>query len=166
MGVLELVGLDILPQCLDDHWTGLSVNPQETSQAGIQFELGRLKQEAQKGEMATDTANRTCPALLPPTSYLVIQHQKDSTAHIYISWPLHLEAICLLSCSSPVPLEQERAFRSTPTLGSLCSCCLAPNKLASKSHPPRERSPYSHLELETRVNTFVQTLSKSEKKLR
>lgn len=56
MGVLELVGLDILPQSLDDHWTGLSVNPQETSQAGIQFELGRLKQTAQKGEMAADTA--------------------------------------------------------------------------------------------------------------
>ena len=78
MGVLEFVGLDILPQSLDDHWASLSVDPKETSQAGIQFELGRL----------------------------VIEHQKDSAAHVDISWPLHLEAICLLSCSSSVPLYQ------------------------------------------------------------
>lgn len=110
--------------------------------------------------MATDSANSTSPALLLPTSYLVIQHQKDSAAHVYISWPLHLEAICLLSCSSPVPLEQERAFRSTPTLGSFCSHCLAPTKLASKSHPPRESAPYSPLE--TSVNTFVQVRGKAK----
>lgn len=114
VGVLELVGFDILPQCLDDHWTGLSVNPQETGQAGIQFELGRLKQTAQKGEMATDTANSTRPAQFLLTSYLVVQHQKDSTAHIYISWPLHLEAIRLLSCSSPVPLNR-RGHSEAPT---------------------------------------------------
>lgn len=109
------MGLDILPQCLDDHRTGLSVNPQETSQAGIQFELGRLKRQAQKGEMATDTANGTRPALLLPTSYLVIQHQKDSTAHIYISRPLHLEAVCLLSCSSPVPLNRRSHLEAPPS---------------------------------------------------
>lgn len=61
MRVLQLVGLDILPQSLDDHWASLSVDPQETSQAGIQFELGRLKEKARRGEMglmATETAKQ------------------------------------------------------------------------------------------------------------
>lgn len=69
MRVLQLVGLDILPQSLDDHWASLSVDPQETSQAGIQFELGRLKEKAKRGEVgltATDTAKQMphSPALL------------------------------------------------------------------------------------------------------
>lgn len=69
MGVLEFVGLDILPQSLDDHWASLSVDPKETSQAGIQFELGRLKEKAQRGEMGWWPQTQpskcyVCPALL------------------------------------------------------------------------------------------------------
>lgn len=65
MGVLQLVGLDVLPQGLDDDRPGLSVNPQQTSQARIQFELGRLNREAQQGEAAADAAGGTRPALSP-----------------------------------------------------------------------------------------------------
>ena len=42
MWVLELVSLDILPKGLDDDWSGLGVDPQHTSQAGVQLELRRL----------------------------------------------------------------------------------------------------------------------------
>lgn len=35
MRVLELMCLNILPQCLNDHWTGLGVDAQEPSQARI-----------------------------------------------------------------------------------------------------------------------------------
>lgn len=50
MGVLQFVGLDILPQCLNDHRAGLGVYPQETGQAGVQLELWRLRQKHDRDE--------------------------------------------------------------------------------------------------------------------
>lgn len=48
MGVLQLMSLDVLPQCLDDHWTCLGVDPQEASQTWVQFELWRLQRRKKK----------------------------------------------------------------------------------------------------------------------
>lgn len=42
MGVLEFVGLDVLPQGLDDDRSGLGVDTQHTSQTGVQLELRGL----------------------------------------------------------------------------------------------------------------------------
>ena len=43
VGVLQLVGLDVLPQRLDDAGPGLGVDPQQPGQAGVQLELGWLR---------------------------------------------------------------------------------------------------------------------------
>lgn len=42
MGVLQLVGLDVLPEGLDDAGAGLRVNAKQASQARVQLKLGRL----------------------------------------------------------------------------------------------------------------------------
>ena len=42
MGVLELVGLDVLPEGLDDDRTGLGVYPQQPGQPRVQLKLGGL----------------------------------------------------------------------------------------------------------------------------
>lgn len=42
MRVLEFMGLDILPQGLDDDWSGLGVDAQHTGQSGVQLELRGL----------------------------------------------------------------------------------------------------------------------------
>lgn len=42
MRVLQLVGLHILPEGLDDAGAGLGVNAKQPSQAGVQLKLGRL----------------------------------------------------------------------------------------------------------------------------
>lgn len=42
MGVLQLVGLDVLPEGLDDAGASLSVNAKQASQARVQLKLGRL----------------------------------------------------------------------------------------------------------------------------
>lgn len=44
MRVLEFVGLHILPQSLNDHRPGLSVNPQQPGQAGVQLILRGLEE--------------------------------------------------------------------------------------------------------------------------
>lgn len=43
MGVLQLVGLDVLPEGLDDAGASLSVNAKQASQARVQLKLGRLR---------------------------------------------------------------------------------------------------------------------------
>lgn len=43
MGVLQLVGLDVLPEGLDDAGAGLRVNAEEAGQARVQLKLGRLR---------------------------------------------------------------------------------------------------------------------------
>ena len=48
VGVLELVGLDVLPEGLDDDRPGLGVNPQHTSQSGVQLELWGLRDHTEK----------------------------------------------------------------------------------------------------------------------
>lgn len=78
MGVLQPVGLHILPQGLDDGRAALCVQSQQSGQAGIQFELGRL----------------------------VVQHEEQRTTHTQVPWPLHLEPIRLLSGGCPVPLHE------------------------------------------------------------
>lgn len=42
VGVLQLVGLDVLPEGLDDAGASLSVNAEQASQARVQLKLGRL----------------------------------------------------------------------------------------------------------------------------
>ena len=42
MGVLQLVGLDVLPQGLDDTGAGLGVDTQQASKTRVQLELGGL----------------------------------------------------------------------------------------------------------------------------
>lgn len=42
--VLQFVGLHILPQSLDNDWSGLSVDPEHTSKPGVQLELRGLDQ--------------------------------------------------------------------------------------------------------------------------
>lgn len=42
MWVLEFVGLDVLPQGLNDDRSGLGVNTQHTGQSRVQLELRRL----------------------------------------------------------------------------------------------------------------------------
>ena len=51
VGVLELVGLDVLPEGLDDDGPGLGVNPQHTSQSGVQLELWGLRDHIERGKM-------------------------------------------------------------------------------------------------------------------
>lgn len=43
VGVLQLVGLDVLPEGLDDAGPGLGVNAEQASQARVQLKLGRLR---------------------------------------------------------------------------------------------------------------------------
>lgn len=42
VGVLQLVGLDVLPEGLDDAGPGLRVNAEQAGQARVQLELRRL----------------------------------------------------------------------------------------------------------------------------
>lgn len=48
MGVLQLVGLDVLPEGLDDAGAGLSVNAKKASQARVQLKLGRLRRRCNR----------------------------------------------------------------------------------------------------------------------
>ena len=48
MGVLELVGLDVLPEGLDDAGAGLRVDAQQTGKPRVQLKLGRLWGQANK----------------------------------------------------------------------------------------------------------------------
>lgn len=48
MGVLQLVGLDVLPEGLDDAGAGLSVNAKQASQARVQLKLGRLRRRCNR----------------------------------------------------------------------------------------------------------------------
>ena len=45
MLVLQLVSLDVLPQSVDDDWTGLGVDSQQAGQAGVQLVLWWLNEE-------------------------------------------------------------------------------------------------------------------------
>lgn len=42
--VLQFVGLHVLPQSLDNDWSGLSVDPEHTSKPGVQLKLRGLDQ--------------------------------------------------------------------------------------------------------------------------
>lgn len=43
VGVLQLVGLDVLPESLDDAGAGLRVDAKQAGQAWVQLELGGLR---------------------------------------------------------------------------------------------------------------------------
>lgn len=45
MRVLEFVGLHVLPQSLNDHGSGLSVDPQQPGQPGVQLKLRGLERD-------------------------------------------------------------------------------------------------------------------------
>lgn len=77
MRILEFVGLDVLPQGLNDDRSGLGVDTQHSSQPGVQLELRGL----------------------------VVKHEQDGAANTHITRPLHLEPISLLGGGSPVPLK-------------------------------------------------------------
>ena len=85
MLVLQAVGLDVLPQGVDDHRPGLGVHPEQARQAGVQFELHRL----------------------------VVEHQQHCAFDILVARPLHLETVRLLRGRRAVPLhmgEKERGL--------------------------------------------------------
>lgn len=54
VGVLQLVGFDVLPEGLDDGRARLRVYPQQTGQPRVQFELRRLEQKEEEMEMAME----------------------------------------------------------------------------------------------------------------
>lgn len=72
MGVLQLVGLDVLPEGLDDAGAGLSVNAEQARQARVQLKLGGLrrrgvialrrawKQQASHARALSPVAERPC----------------------------------------------------------------------------------------------------------
>ena len=76
--VLQLVGLDVLPQGVDDDRPGLGVHPEQAGQPRVQLELERL----------------------------VVEQQEDRAAHRHVPGSLHLEAVRLLGGRGPVPLHQ------------------------------------------------------------
>lgn len=80
--VLELVGLDVLPQSLDDDGPGLCVDPQHPSETGVQLELRRL----------------------------IVEHEQDGAADAHVSGSLHLETVRLLGRGRPVPLKRMRCI--------------------------------------------------------
>lgn len=53
----------------------------------------------------------TCPP--HPDSHLVVQHQQQSAAHAHVSWPFHLEAVCLLGGGCAMPLKQQNQHTLT-----------------------------------------------------
>ena len=55
---LQLVRLDVLPQCRNDDWSGLSVNTQKSSEPRVELELQGL----------------------------VVQQQQDGAADIFVTW--------------------------------------------------------------------------------
>lgn len=117
MGVLQLVGLDVLPEGLDDAGAGLSVNAKQASQARVQLKLGRLWKRRNR----ITTLFFLLFFLQPPTSeplhqtllsfvplpHLVVQHQQQSASHAHVSRPFHLEAVGLLGGGRAVPLKQQ-----------------------------------------------------------
>lgn len=60
MGILQLICFDVLPQSLDDSWSGLRVYPQQTGQSWVQFELRRL-QHSEKERDGNRENNRHLP---------------------------------------------------------------------------------------------------------
>lgn len=55
--------------------------------------------------------NSSPSALGRNATYLVVQHQEDSAAHIHIARPFHLEPISLLGCRCPVPLVGGKEYK-------------------------------------------------------
>ena len=68
VGVLELVGLDVLPEGGDDDGPGLCVDPEEAGQPLVELELERL----------------------------VVQQQQDGAPHVLVPGTLHLQTNSLL----------------------------------------------------------------------
>lgn len=73
------MGLDVLPQSLDDDRSGLGVDAQHAGQSGVQLELRGL----------------------------VVEHEQDGAADAHITRPLHLEAVSLLGGGGSVPLKKK-----------------------------------------------------------
>ena len=76
--VLELVGLDVLPQGRNDDRPCLSVQSKKPGQPLVQLEL----------------------------EWLVVQEEEDCAAHILVTWPLDLEPVGFLSVGVASPLHQ------------------------------------------------------------
>lgn len=60
MGVLQLVGFDVLPEGLDDAGAGLSVDAQQASQPGVQLELGGLRRPSNGVRKRISQASAWC----------------------------------------------------------------------------------------------------------
>lgn len=105
MWVLEFVGLDILPQGLDDDGSGLCVNTQHPGQSRVQLKLRGL-QDAEEA-WQTERNHKDLP-LRRTVPYLVIEHEQDGAANAHITRPLHLETISLLRGGSPMPLKERK----------------------------------------------------------
>lgn len=57
MRVLQLVGLDVLPEGLDDAGAGLSVNAKQASQARVQLKLRGLQRRRNRIKIPFRTAH-------------------------------------------------------------------------------------------------------------
>lgn len=74
MGVLQLVGLDVLPEGLDDAGAGLRVNAKQASQARVQLKLRRLRRRRNRVTTLLITTHvraceRSSPIYRTPLSY-------------------------------------------------------------------------------------------------
>lgn len=68
MGVLQLVGLDVLPEGLDDAGAGLSVNAEQARQARVQLKLGGLRRRRRRrGVIALQRVCKNQPPTPEPT---------------------------------------------------------------------------------------------------
>ena len=111
-GVLKPVGLDVLPQSVDDDRPSLGVNAQQTRQTQIQFELHRLKphRSQRKTSISCRRWTRTmlhewphmsvnvqemCQTLKPHT-------QKAPSSILYMYQPLQMDLCDALRLASSV----------------------------------------------------------------
>lgn len=110
MPILQLVVLNVQPQCLHDGSPGLGVHTEEPSQPRVQLVLGRLwRDQGVKSEQkpSCHTGNYVFTRAAPG-NHLMIQHKQKSTLDIKVPRAFHLEAICLLGCRQTVPLKGGR----------------------------------------------------------
>lgn len=114
--VLEFMGLDVLPQSLDDDRSGLGVDAQHAGQSRVQLELRGLG-FSEHSETVNDVRTQPLPLKSPPSlvwvvstdrpTDLVVEHEQDGAADAHVARPLHLEAVGLLGGGGSVPLNRK-----------------------------------------------------------
>lgn len=110
MRVLQFMGLDVLPQSLDDDRSGLGVDAKHAGQSRVQLELrglvcfGHSETALQRDRLLSGQES----SRLMPKTYLVVQHEQDGAADAHVARPLHLEAVSFLGGGSSMPLNTKR----------------------------------------------------------